>query len=609
MTTLPETSTLRPFALDARVAFAAAAAALPSLLAYNLAPSPTFLNQALALALWGTFVLVATPARPARAAWPLWMALGGVALGVLWSWGPGALPASLALSALGMLAATALLVAAGAGARRRDDAVEMFAAFATGWVVAGVANVAIAWVQVFRPDLADGSWIAVSGLPGRAVGNLRQPNHLSSLLLWALIGAVALLELRRLKAHNAALLMILFVFGVVLTASRTGLVSVVLLAAWALLDRRLARPARAVLLAAPLVYALAWLGMAEWAKLSTHAFGGEQRLAETDISSSRFGIWADTLALMRRYPLAGVGFGEFNFAWTLTPFPQRPTAFFDHTHNLPLQLLVELGLPLGGAVLALLAWALVRAFGSGWRGPAADDDTGRAQRMALLMVLMIGLHSLLEYPLWYAYFLLPAAWAWGYALAGDGSAPAAAPLAAPRPAPVAAPSAALGWGGAALVVLAVLSVYDYLRVTAIFDARDDAAPLATRIAAGEHSVLFAHHAYYAAVTADVPMPDAARAFASTTHYLLDTRLMMAWADWLETSGHDDRARYVAARLREFRKSDAAEFFAGCEVKASDAARAAASASSADTAAAPSSARSFACLPPRRAHDWREFLAH
>ncbi len=32
------------------------------------------------------------------------------------------------------------------------------------------------------------------------------------------------------------------------------------------------------------------------------------------------------------------------------------------------------------------------------------------------MVLMIGLHSLLEYPLWYAYFLLPTAFAWGFAL-------------------------------------------------------------------------------------------------------------------------------------------------------------------------------------------------
>ncbi len=31
-----------------------------------------------------------------------------------------------------------------------------------------------------------------------------------------------------------------------------------------------------------------------------------------------------------------------------------------------------------------------------------------------MLVLMIGLHSLLEYPLWYAYFLLPTAFAWGY---------------------------------------------------------------------------------------------------------------------------------------------------------------------------------------------------
>ena len=79
------------------------------------------------------------------------------------------------------------------------------------------------------------------------------------------------------------------------------------------------------------------------------AFGGGARLGEGDISSSRFGIWRNTLALIRAHPWLGVGFGEFNFAWTLTPFPGRPVAFFDHTHNLPLQLAVELGLPLAAA--------------------------------------------------------------------------------------------------------------------------------------------------------------------------------------------------------------------------------------------------------------------
>ncbi|HRD98830.1 MAG TPA: Wzy polymerase domain-containing protein, partial [Rubrivivax sp.] len=52
-----------------------------------------------------------------------------------------------------------------------------------------------------------------------------------------------------------------------------------------------------------------------------------------------------------------------------------------------------------------------------WRR-AGPGTAGRsvAGRTAFAMVLLIGLHSLLEYPLWYAYFLLPAAWAWGFAL-------------------------------------------------------------------------------------------------------------------------------------------------------------------------------------------------
>ena len=33
------------------------------------------------------------------------------------------------------------------------------------------------------------------------------------------------------------------------------------------------------------------------------------------------------------------------------------------------------------------------------------------------MVLMVTLHSLLEYPLWYSYFLLPTAFAFGLCLA------------------------------------------------------------------------------------------------------------------------------------------------------------------------------------------------
>jgi hypothetical protein len=200
---------------------------------------------------------------------------------------------------------------------------------------------------------------------------------------------------------------------------------------------------------------------------------------------------------------------------------------------------------------------------------------------------MIGLHSLLEYPLWYAYFLLPAAWALGFALQGE-SEPSGAP-----DAPHAAASPALGWAGLALMAGAAFSVVDYVRVAAIFSATSGAGPLEQRIASGQHSVFFAHHADYAAATSGAAVPDPKHAFDRATHYLLDTRLMMAWARSLAAQGDIDAARHLAARLREFRNADATEFFEDCP----DAAAPAGS-----TAGAP-----FQCELPVRSMAWRDFV--
>ena len=62
------------------------------------------------------------------------------------------------------------------------------------------SSAAISVVQVFAPDLADGSWLARYGIAGRAAGNLRQPNHLASLMMWAAIAAVYITEQRGWRA-------------------------------------------------------------------------------------------------------------------------------------------------------------------------------------------------------------------------------------------------------------------------------------------------------------------------------------------------------------------------------------------------------------------------
>ena len=571
---------------------ALAAAAAPSLLVYNVAPSPTFLNQALACALWGGFVAVCAPRLPGKGAGALWITLALLGAAVLWSWGWRGLPQSLALSATALLAACALLVAAGLSASQRDDRETMFAIFCWAWVVAGLLNLVVAGVQVFAPAWADGHWIGIPNIPGRAMGNLRQPNHLSSLLMWASVAVVGLLLLRRIALAWAAALLAAMVFGVVLTASRTGGLSVGLLAMWGLLDRRLPWQARWLLLSAPLIYALSWWGLSQWASVTQAAFGGEQRLAETDLSGSRFGIWANTWALIKQQPLTGVGFGNFNLAWTLTPFPGRPVAFFDHSHNLPLQLAAELGLPLAAVLMVLLLWALVQ----GWRRTLqpGDHTGGAAQRVALVMVLMIALHSMLEYPLWYAYFLLPAGWAFGFALAAGvvTRTPATSLATRGRLQPA-------NWalfGAASLLTLgSVAAVADYRRVTLIYRAHAADKPLEQRITSGQRSVFSAHHADYAAVTSSLRAGTVDPAFDRASHYLLDTRLMMAWSEALAAQGDIDLARYLAQRLREFRKPEAEEFFAACPSGAAPA------------PTTPAASSTFACEQPAAAVDWRRYL--
>jgi hypothetical protein len=239
-------------------------------------------------------------------------------------------------------------------------------------------------------------------------------------------------------------------------------------------------------------------------------------------------------------------------------------------------LAAELGVPLALLVLSLLALALWQAWRRSW---AVAGESGAALRATFVMVLLMALHSQLEYPLWYAHFLLPTALTWGLCLG-----------AAPMPA---GSQAIGGWprwpvvAGAAMAVAALVVVVDFYRVVVIFSPPAAARPLEERIAAGQRSWFFAHHADYAAATTVERPADAMAAFTRASHHLLDTRLMIAWADALAQSGDVERARHLAARLREFRNPAADEFFAPC----------------ADAVLRP---RPFQCEAPQRALDWRDF---
>lgn len=584
---------------------AALAVLMPTLLAVHEPPSVTFYNQALAVFGWGLWLAAMGSWRlagstlpagglPHRSVQALWGVAAVQAIAALWAVWQGPLPMGLGWMGAGLTVAAACAVQAGwrvGGEPRLAQGVA--AAFFAALVAAGVVGVVIGLLQVFAPGWTDGQVLAKPTSPGRAIGNLRQPNHLSSLLIMASAAAVWLGASRRAPARPMLALLALFIVGVVLTASRTGMVATGLLALWGLLDRQLPARWRWALLACPVVYAAAWAGMWWWSSLDAGvAFAAKARLNDgSDISSSRFAIWANTLALVREHPWWGVGYGSFNVAWTFTAFPDRPRAFFDHTHSLPLQWAVELGLPLALllATLSAVAWfALVRPLGL--RARTAMPPTVGA---CALIVSALGVHSLLEYPLWYSHFLLPVAFAWGLGLAAAGTerqtGEALTAPGSPGGMPV-RPSPGLRGAGVAMAVAAVWCSVDFRLAADVYAPIDPSVPLAERIDTSQAQPWWGHQADYAEVTSkrldrEAPPP---AAFAQTLMNLVDARLMVAYARSLAAHGYTDQARAVADRLREFHHPMGDTFFAACQ----------------DKTGAPTP---FQCEPAQRVHPWRTLL--
>lgn len=463
----------------------------------------------------------------------------------------------------------------------------------TAVAAAGLLSAVIGLLQVLLPQALQGPlgyWIHASPDPSRAVGHLRQPNHLATMLVWGALAWAVLHAQARLPAGAAAAGMALLMVAMVLSGSRTGLLGLALLPLWALFDRRLPMPTRRLLLAAPLMATVTVWALVELAAQGGPALGVVTRFEQArsgEVSSGRWAIWANSLALIAQQPWAGVGLGHFNIAWTLTPMNERPGEPFGHAHSLPLHLLTLFGLPLGLAVFGAALSVLYAATRRAWSAPV-DGAAGVERRGAWLLLMAVGWHSLLEFPLWYAYFSLPAALALLVCLGWDQPLRKAARWQA----------LLLMIAGAALLAVAAWAYADLRTVRAIYSPAAGAGPLSLRIERGEQATWFSDQAHYARAVTLKPAPGLPWAGASdhtferASHVLLDPRLLMAWADALAARNAPDdrdRARYLAARLREFQHPAAQTWLQAC------------------TDPQEPAWRHFVCEVPQRTRAWRDFL--
>ncbi|WP_133700477.1 PglL family O-oligosaccharyltransferase [Roseateles toxinivorans] len=534
------------------------ATVVPPMIVPSLLPAPAFLNELAAMAAWAaaTLLIGISMRRRVLMLTGLEPALAGLALlllGILSSWAFARYTLPSLIAGIGAVVAAGVMMLLGAAVRQGGGARSTLAALATGWVVLGIFSVAVAAMQVFFPESVGGYWLANSSEIGRAQGNIRQPNHLATFMIWSCISVVWLGEVGFVRRGLVLALLFGFVFTVVLSASRMGLLAVLLLCAWGLFDRKLSSGSRVSLLATGLMLALSWWLMSVWAASGEHVFGAANRVESGALNSVRFTLWPHAIELIKQHPLSGVGWHAFNLEWTFGAFTGRTNAYFSHVHNLPLQLVVELGVPIGLGITALLGWALLRAFGS-----APDEPRGLAvdRRSAFMMVGMVVLHSMLEFPLWYLFFLLPSAFYLGFCLSMASARRFVTQLAMPGRAAVLA--------GGSLCALGVAMYADYMRVAVIYRPDEFDLPLIERIERAQSAWVFGPRADYALATNFPPGQVALNAAKRAARHYIDPQLMIVWATSLHATGDHERAAYIVKKLSEFPNPMAQKWLEPCK---------------------------------------------
>ncbi|MDR0480035.1 MAG: Wzy polymerase domain-containing protein [Burkholderiaceae bacterium] len=427
-----------------------------------------------------------------------------IAVPWLWplTWGPLAAAEPYLVAAA--TAAVLLAYLPWRGARRA------FTLAALGWALAATLSGVIALLQYFH--LESWGWPLINlSHAGYAFGNLRQPNLLATHLVIGLLVAWWLTRDRELPWLVTALAALVMLAGLAASASRVGTVELIALAllvvywAWrkeravfqfAPADERVRvfswRLVAALAVAAVLLYLIAgWL--LSLSLRNVDGLGGRNLMDHWEHGESACGsrvvLWRDVLWLIVQKPLTGWGWGNLAWAHYMAPYEEvglpRFCHILDNAHNLPLHLAVTLGVPATAAIGALALWLI-------WRGrPWGDTDPAR--QLAWGVLLAIGIHSLVEYPLWYGPFQIAALLCLWLLWATRHGADAAAP-------------ARWRWpcGTLALALLAFIGYagWDYWRVGQLFLAEDQRAPIFRHNTMGQakRSWLFAGIVNFAEVT-------------------------------------------------------------------------------------------------------------
>lgn len=266
-------------------------------------------------------------------------------------------------------------------------------------LLAGLLQAASIWLQMFQLESWLNPWLNKSASFPRQGGFLSQPNLCASLMVGAIVSLVFLHPEEGQQSARPQpwrlFAMGFMMLAVYATSSRTGYLELLLVSGLLALVRQ--RLNISWVWVALIVWQLTAIGVGEvlasYGLMSGQLLDDSRKAVEAS-GSHRLRILSDVWLVIQQHPLMGVGWRQLQVAEVLTPGIMEPV---DHAHNLFAQIQVELGI-LG--TLSLLGFAAY------WLFKKRPWENANGPELAMLCIVMIlGLHSMLEYPLWHAVFL------------------------------------------------------------------------------------------------------------------------------------------------------------------------------------------------------------
>jgi O-antigen ligase len=380
----------------------AAMSSLPFLIPHHFNPITSFANEWAAVALG---LMAALPLLLAPRSWkPLRFPL--IAL----------VPLALALLAAVQIAAgkyvywqhhmlvglylvwAALMMVMGSALRQQIGLERIAPVLAWALVGAGLASAIVVGLQIAG---VESQWLMpVRGKKFSA--NLGQVNHLAHLLGLALASLVYLGHARRLPLWGASLIAVVLLAALALTGSRSawlylGMLLVVGILAMRRQPNGQGKSFLRMSIALLVVFAVLQYVLPLLLAGNVPAMAAERVIAAASDKSSRLQLLEVAWRTFLTSPWLGVGYGQF--AWNdflLAETVQHGVGRVTNAHNLFAHLLAEAGV--AGALVALAGLTL-------WVFHVHRPDWTDERLWIIAMLGIAFIHSMLEYPLWYAYFL------------------------------------------------------------------------------------------------------------------------------------------------------------------------------------------------------------